>query len=528
MKQKQSGQECLAYTSVLFLQIDLLEKDVLEVLGSVRSMKNDFAPINRIPGAVLSLIPNYWEHQYIDTSKDLVMLTHVCRSWRNLFISRPSLWTNLDFKSVNKTRIYIERSRSLLLEATLCKTKAECSLEEALLLAVPHIRRFKSLTIIGITDPLQNLTKHLTSPAPSLKELIIDFSCTLAPALNINLLNGDLSSLNTLTLGGVATRLPWKNLQNLTAFKLRCAPDSGVTVKQLLGFLENAQNLRDITLHDSIPTSSNVCTSRVVPLGNLKTLTISGGTGYGVLLNHLHIPDGASLVLDFNFGEKKPFIGACLPKTSKNFRNLFRITAVNLYFGRERKCVLLVGPNGALYMIGHREGEENLTFWDGPVDRQILQSLDYFKSRLHEVRSLTITEYNYRLLTGLHGLTPFDILPHMNGLHTLTLIRCKNLDFIAVLNPGCVGRSKIMFLPNLKELILYVEARSGFYIEPLMIVAKERALRGAGLKLVTIVGLGELLPGKEVFKLREHVGRVEYRVEENPPEWDSTPYGTSG
>jgi len=289
--------------SVLFLQVDLLEKDVLEVLSLVRSMKNDLAPINSIPGAVLALIPNHWERQYMDTSKDLVALTHVCRGWRKLFTSHPSLWTRLDFTNVDKTRVYIERSRSLPLEATLCKTKAESSLEEALLLAVPHIRRFKSLTIIGITDPLQNLTRHLTSPAPSLRELIVDFNSIPAPSLDSNLLNGDLSLLNTLTLGGVSTCLPWKNVWNLTAFKLRCAPGSGVTMTQLLGFLESAHNLRDITLHDSIPTSSDACASRVVRLPSLKTLNISGGTGYGAFLDHLYIPDGASLVLDFNFGE---------------------------------------------------------------------------------------------------------------------------------------------------------------------------------------------------------------------------------
>jgi len=515
----------LAYTSVLFLQVDLLEQDVLKVLNLVRSVKNDFAPINRIPGAVLSLIPNYWDRQYIDTSKDLVALTHVCRGWRKLFTSHPSLWTRLDFTNVEKTHVYIKRSRSLPLEVTICKTKAESSLEEALLLAVPHIRRFKSLTIVGIKDPLQNLTKHLTSPAPSLRELIIDFNCTPAPALDSNLFNGDLSLLNTLTLGGVVTCLPWKNLWNLTAFKLRCAPGSGVTVTKLLGFLESAQNLRDITLHDSIPTSSNACASRVVPLPNLKNLAISGGTGYDVLLNHLYIPNGASLVLDFNFGGKKSLIRACLPKTSKNLKNLFRVTTINLRFDGKRKSVRLVGPNGVLYMIGHWEGEENLNFPDDPVDCQILRSLNYF--HLHAVRNLTITKHDYLLPLDPDGLSPYDILPRMKDLCTLTLIRCNNLQFISALNPD-LNPSKITPYPDLKELILYVEARSGFYIKSLMRMAKERESRGAKLRLVTIVGLGELLPGREVFKLREHVERVEYRVEENPPEWDGTPYGQSG
>ena len=41
------------------------------------------------------------------------------------------------------------------------------------------------------------------------------------------------------------------------------------------------------------------------------------------------------------------------------------------------------------------------------------------------------------------------------------------------------------------------------------------------------VGLDELVPGKEVFKLREHVARVEYRVDDVPPHWDVLPCESS-
>ena len=212
----------------------------MEVLSLVRSVKNKFTPISRIPGAVLSLIPNYWERQYIDMDKDLVTLTHVCRGWREVFTSHPSLWTRLDFTNIEKTHTYIKRSRSLPLEVTICNTKAESSLEEALLLAIPHIKRFKSLTIVGTSDPLQNLTKHLTLPAPFLKEVTIDFIGENAPALDNKLLDGDLSSVRTLNLGGVVTNLPWKNPWNLITFKLRCVPDNIIPIASLLSFLESA------------------------------------------------------------------------------------------------------------------------------------------------------------------------------------------------------------------------------------------------------------------------------------------------
>ena len=54
-------------------------------------------------------------------------------------------------------------------------------------------------------------------------------------------------------------------------------------------------------------------------------------------------------------------------------------------------------------------------------------------------------------------------------------------------------------------------------------MAEERASRDAKLSSITIVGLDELVPGTEVFQLREHVGHVEYRVDDALPDWDTIP-----
>lgn len=80
----------------------------------IRLVVNSFAPINRIPPEVLSLIPDYW---YKDvTGEDMIALTHVCRGWRTIFTSRPSLWSSLDCTNVDMTRTYIERSKAAPLE----------------------------------------------------------------------------------------------------------------------------------------------------------------------------------------------------------------------------------------------------------------------------------------------------------------------------------------------------------------------------------------------------------------------------
>jgi hypothetical protein len=173
-------------TDILALssQIDLFEQDALEVLHHVRSMKNKFAPISRIPAAVLCLIPKYLERQFTETDADMITLTHMCRSWRRLFISRPSLWTRLDFTNVDKTRTYIKRSNQLPLETLAHGGDGRASTEGAFLLAIPHIRRFESLTIGQSSGSLRNLSKYLTPPVPFLKQLTMDFTCGPAPSID--------------------------------------------------------------------------------------------------------------------------------------------------------------------------------------------------------------------------------------------------------------------------------------------------------------------------------------------------------
>lgn len=77
-----------------------------------------------------------------------------------------------------------------------------------------------------------------------------------------------------------------------------------------------------------------------------------------------------------------------------------------------------------------------------------------------------------------------------------------------------------MLCPNLEELVLYIKLPDQFHIGDLICMTKKRASRGVKLSSITVVGLGEFAPEKEVFKLREHVTHVECRVDDAPPDWD--------
>jgi len=110
----------------------------------------------------------------------------------------------------------------------------------------------------------------------------------------------------------------------------------------------------------------------------------------------------------------------------------------------------------------------------------------------------------------------------MKNLQTITLSRCNNLAFILALNPS-KNPSETILCPKLEEIILYIERPDQFHVDELLSMAEERASGGVKLSAITIVSTEALAPTKEVFQLRKHVSRVEYKFDDVPPEWDTLP-----
>ena len=494
-----------------YLQVDALEYDALQVLSMVRSARNAFAPVNRTPPEVLSLIPDYWEDYEKD--RNSIVLTHVCRSWREIFVSRPSLWTYLDFDNVEKTRVYIERSKCAPLEIHL-----EPPYEEAFFLRIPHIRRLKTLSVCGGPDELLPvLVKHFSCPLPLLDDLTIDFRGHRPPTLPENLFDGDLSSLCKLTLG-TTIPLPWRDLSNLTTFNLYEVPEDKILLTQLLDFFESAPYLRHIQLHYSLPSFSNAPTERVVPLPHLEDLSIKADQPDLILLDHLSIPAGASLHLKFGFDNENSPISSYLPKSLGCLRNLSHITAVNLFFGWDNVGIQLSGPSGMLHIFGEWNYHKDQPNAGTSLITQFLSKPDISRTRW-----LTITFCKYWLYdpARITKSTLYRTLHRIEDLRTLTLIGCEDLPFIHALNPN-KNPDKIVLCPRLEEIILYVDELDTFHADELVNMVEGRATRGAKLPAITI-NIDEVPPEEEVSRLKKHVSRVEYRFDDVLPEWDALP-----
>lgn len=503
-------------------QVDALERDVVQVLHLVRSMKNSFALINRIPPDILSFLPDFYDGDDDEEGggegkdKDIIALTHVCCRWRDTFISRPSLWNRLDLGNVDKTRTYLQRSRSFPLKIHLGWREA---IDEAAILIIPHIRRLQSLTIRA--QYLPSVLGHFRLDTPLLERFSIQIPGEFQPnpLLDSSLFNADISSLRELRLEGVTTHFPWTNLANLQVVSLGSDFYSyGMT--RILDFLESAPLLHTLSLRYQLPHSSDASPNRVVSLPHLKALTIDADLPHSVLLRHLHIPVGASLTSKGDFNGGTPLIDY-LPEIPPNLENLSHITAINLLFLPRRTFTQLTGPSGSLRV---------LPSWihDPPnaIDRYILSSLG--RPTLSKIGRLVVSSYKHARSIEVEECPIFRSLSSANNLRTLVLVDCQHLPFVLALDPK-QNPSDPVLCPNMEELVLYANDWLGQLPDECFLdMARNRALRGAKLSSITFVDRRGGDRKEMVLKLKEHVDRVECRADDALLDWDHIPCENCG
>jgi len=169
----------------------------------IRSWRNRIAAINRIPPEILTLVPDFWDVDGRD--ENLIVLTHVRRAWREVFVSRPTLWTDLKCADLDKTRIYLERSKSSPINLSL--NSNYMVLSNPFFEFIPGATgRPKSLDIDVLPRALQLISRHLSHPTPLLE--VLSIRSNWYPVLPSALFDGDLSSMRKLQLKYVRTELP--------------------------------------------------------------------------------------------------------------------------------------------------------------------------------------------------------------------------------------------------------------------------------------------------------------------------------
>jgi len=458
----------------------------------IRVCENMLVPINKIPPEILALIPDFWDT--CDRDEDVIAMTHVCRAWREVFVSRSCLWTNFDCLDEEKTRVYFERSKSSPINLSLDLSEG-ISFRNPFFQIIPLATgRLRSLFVEGPLEDVEVVTSHLSHPAPLLERLLIYSNSSLArrdPMLPSALFNGDLSSLRVLRLAYVHTELPWRNMVNLTSFTLSYTPE-GIPIGQLLDFFESAPHLEAIELHFAFPTTG-AQSGRVVSLECLKSMHIQNDRKPSDLLDYLLIPVGAKLEI----GAKplSSLIGEHLPRSLDNLKNFSNFTAIKLHYLHME----FSGPNGQV----------KINLWtdrDNPIESTLesLAGLDTSKAERLEIDDdcdLSSEEPLYQAL-----------LP-MKDLRSLTLSQCISPGILVRALQPSTSSSEVMVCPKLEEFVLvdypFRFRRDQSRITSIIEMAAARASRGGKLKTIRIFskrGTVDL----DLSELRKHVWNVEY------------------
>ena len=468
----------LGLTRVIF-QLDVLEQDALDLLLLVRSLKNRMAPINQIPPEILSLVPDFLD-PYDDKDQDVIALTHVCQAWRELFVSRPSLWTDLDDVDLDKTRVYLERSKSSPISLSL--DSGNDSLSDPFFEFIPGAAgRLKSLDIDVELEDMQLITTYLSRPTPLLESLRMRGGRN--PVLQSSLFNGDLSSLHELYLTHVHTELPWRNMVNLTSFILGYTSPP-VTVSQLLDFFESAPHLREVDLLSSTPISGTG-NGRLVSLASLQRMDTSSHSS-SHLFDHLLIPVGARLKMGVDL--PSPPVEGRTPRFIDNLRNLSNFTAIEFCYGSAG--TKFSGPNGKVWMVP----KDSLTCL-------ALESSGYFDTSKIEWLKIdwAPSPTSDRLSRAL--------LP-MKTLRTLTIYGWDDPCILVLALDPSMSSSGVVICPKLEELI--IEHWVKFDIKCIMRAVAARASRGAKLETLRIVLRGSAAVSQlDKMELEKHVSHVQ-------------------
>ena len=271
-----------------------------------------------------------------------------------MFTSRSSLWTNLNCENKDQAHVYLERSKSLPINLSLYPDDHLPPYHPFFWIIPRAVGRLGSLSIRVLQKDLQTITAHLSHPAPLLEELSIrgvPGSSYRNPVLAPALFGGDLSSLRKLRLECVRTELPWRNMINLTSFKLYYASRGEVSVRQLLNFFESTPRLRTVHLRCVTPTPC-AQNGRLVSLACLEKMEVIGGSSARLLLDHVLIPVGACLTIEVVL--PCPPVKDHPPRFLDNLGNLSNFTTIELSCDSARETHMrFSGPNGQVRIIPH-------------------------------------------------------------------------------------------------------------------------------------------------------------------------------
>ena len=490
-----------------------------QVLPKLRSLESILQPINRLPKDVFILIPRYFTNEKYDwnafpMNKPLITMTHVCRSWRNVLLSTPSLWTQLDFTTPDSKQAigFLRRSGDLLL-AVSEYLQDDYNVEPFLSTTLRNIHRLQRLDLTSCLQNLERVLSQFTRPAPELKYLQIANDPNITDRdmkLPRTIFGGRLPKLTSLSLMHFRTDLRELNLPSLTQFEFMTG--TKISVRDLTSFFERCPSLELIKLSLSYePQLPTAPPQKRVRLPALKELRLDQTASASGILDHLTLPTCTEVLLKGQFtGEKFDQYGSPAARIHpSSIDHLPVMRGITKAVATPNSCIFS-GPNG------------NLRFWCFDGVRENFDG-EFFSSfspiPVSEIKELLVganksyygTPRRRWEQTAARVRSAFGVLKKMED---LTIVSCETVPFFATLGATVDGAAP---LPGLRRLTIYAGC-GDLDVSALIKCTKARVECSLPLREMTIIFENEPEADviREVELLRKLVGELNYRVDMTP------------
>ena len=278
-----------------------------------------------------------------------VLVSHVCRFWRDVALNMPSLWTNLDFTEgppFMKSSVWIQRSQNLPLDihidcggsdddddddetSTVSEFSDSIASTEDLIvvldLIVPHVARWRSLRVAVESYDYMHLTLTWLSKCPAAPQLECLHLSHHDDADTSELFQPEHLRDFFLPFHGIAPKLHYVNLwgvhimwsapflSGLTDLELAYhSRDVSPSWEDFSRILRNSPNLDTLGLCMSGPETlpTDVTEEDVIDLPSLKSLVLSHQDAQHVsrLVKLLPTPNLRKLALDLDCDDFSSFM----------------------------------------------------------------------------------------------------------------------------------------------------------------------------------------------------------------------------
>ncbi|KDQ13983.1 hypothetical protein BOTBODRAFT_145876 [Botryobasidium botryosum FD-172 SS1] len=264
--------------------VEAVTNGIGDRLSKVKPLRNQFAPVYRLPDEILSYI-----FMLLHDSSDWSIgrtASHVSSVWRQVAVNTPRLWSGINKLNQLFVETCISRSKNAPLSIVICEPylhppsqmrKAACGAvaKRCVAALVPHSHRWERLSLRDLA--WSDILPLFHAPAPRLKDLSLKFlaDCPndVLPSMSLRPFGGNSSQLRALHLADAPIPpSPSTLYPHLTSLWLGYAGDGNTPLyqSQLLDILKSTPYLEQLNLYEvTVSGSPGVIASPSIDLPKL-------------------------------------------------------------------------------------------------------------------------------------------------------------------------------------------------------------------------------------------------------------------